>query len=139
MLNKKIGKNILSNLSKMPPWPFSKFEKSLIFWCLLKNENKISPKKKEIEIKIENKSSYSKKIINKKIKKLEIKVPDHVLFGLILGTIRGPLKNLPEKKANVSFVNERQIIKKNKYLSWTKILKLKYKIKNTVKEKKKFL
>ena len=66
-------------------------------------------------------------------------MPDHVFFGLILGTIRGPLKNLPEKKANVSLVNERLIIKKNKYLSWTKILKLKYKIKNTEKEKKRFL
>ena len=29
-------------------------------------------------------------------------VPDHVLFGLIFGKIRGPLKNLPEIYATVS-------------------------------------
>ena len=55
MLNRKIGKKILSNLSKKPPWPLSKFEKSFMFCCLLKYENKISPKKKETDTNKENK------------------------------------------------------------------------------------
>ena len=54
--NKKIGKKILSNLSKKPPWPFNNFEKSLRLRFLLKKEKKTSPKKKDNEtIKEKNK------------------------------------------------------------------------------------
>ena len=109
-MNKNIGKKILSNLSKIPPWPLSKLEKSLIFEDLLKNENKISPKKKEIETNIQNKISYWKYSIIKNVKRVDKEVPDHVFLGLILGIIKGPLKNFPLKKAIVSFINERIII-----------------------------
>tara|TARA_B100001287_G_C22238207_1_gene324655 strand:+ start:119 stop:226 length:108 start_codon:yes stop_codon:yes gene_type:complete len=34
--------------------------------------------------------------MNEVVTKIDITVPDHVLFGLILGAIRGPLKYLPK-------------------------------------------
>ena len=101
---------MLSNLSNIPPCPFNKFEKSLIFWDLLKNENKMSPRKNETETINENIKLYSKNNIIKKVIEEDINVPDHVLLGLIFGTIKGPLKNFPLKKARVSFMKERNII-----------------------------
>tara|TARA_B100001939_G_C16675014_1_gene501911 strand:- start:182 stop:373 length:192 start_codon:yes stop_codon:yes gene_type:complete len=59
-------------------------------------EKKISPKKRDIEkiidIKILKFIKYKKSVVHKK----DIEVPDQVLFGLILGKIRGPPKNLPK-------------------------------------------
>ena len=59
-------------------------------------EKKISPKKSDIEkiidIKILKFIKYNKKVVQKKDKE----VPDQVLFGLILGKISGPPKNLPK-------------------------------------------
>ena len=75
-----------------------------------------------MEVSKENKKLYSKKSSKKNVIKVEINVPDQVLLGLILGIIEGPLNNLPKKNANVSLVNERKIIKKNKNLSLSKIL-----------------
>ena len=36
------------------------------------------------------------KIKNRVVKKKDVKVPDHVLLGLIFGIIRGPRKDLPD-------------------------------------------
>ncbi len=60
-------------------------------------------------------------------------VPDHVLLGLIFGMIKGPLKYLPIKKADVSLTKDNKITRKNNSLSWSiKIvaMKKKFKIKN---------
>ena len=48
-----VKKNILSNLSKTPPWPFKIFEKSLRLLVLLKKEKKISPINNDIDNIIE--------------------------------------------------------------------------------------
>lgn len=50
-------------------------------------------------------------------KETEKNVPDHVLFGLKLGTITGPLSVFPKKKALVSLKKERNKTKNNKFLS----------------------
>ena len=74
-------------------------------------EKKISPKNRKIEIKAE-KNRLKFKIYRAKVDKIkEIKVPDHVFFGLILGKIKGPLILEPNKKATVSLKNEMPIIK----------------------------
>ena len=73
--------------------------------------------KKDMATIIENKILYCK--INKRNEEnaIEPRVPDHVLLGLIFGTIKGPLKYLPIKKADVSLINDNKIIKKNNSLS----------------------
>tara|TARA_B100000965_G_scaffold390015_1_gene396376 strand:- start:601 stop:1083 length:483 start_codon:yes stop_codon:yes gene_type:complete len=108
--------NILSNLSNIPPWLPKILEKSLALISLLMYEKYKSPKKKEDESNIENKILYSKykRIIND-IKKDNI-VPDQVFFGLIEGTIKGPLIKLPQIYAVVSLTKERIITKKNRFL-----------------------
>lgn len=70
----------------------------------------MSPRKNETETINENIKLYSKNNIIKKVIEEDINVPDHVLLGLIFGTIKGPLKNFPLKKARVSFMKERNII-----------------------------
>ena len=57
-------------------------------------------------------------------------VPDRVFFGLILGTINGPLKFLPAKNAVVSFMNDKITIMKNNFLlvNKTSYIKKKFKI-----------
>ena len=46
-----------------------------------------------IEIKILKFIKNNKNVVDKK----DIEVPDHVLFGLIFGKMRGPPMNLPKK------------------------------------------
>tara|TARA_B100000242_G_C42897184_1_gene416170 strand:+ start:575 stop:745 length:171 start_codon:yes stop_codon:yes gene_type:complete len=48
-----VKKNILSNLSKIPPCPFNKLEKSFKLNFLLIYEKKISPKNNDIDNKID--------------------------------------------------------------------------------------
>ena len=48
---------------------------------------------------------------NNVVDKKDIDVPDQVLFGLILGIIRGPRKNFPKTYATVSLKKD---IKNNK-------------------------
>ena len=74
-------------------------------------EKKISPKKRKIEINIEN-NKLKLRIKRARVdKKNETKVPDHVFLGLILGNIRGPLILDPIIYAVVSLKNEIHIIK----------------------------
>ena len=92
--------------------------------------------KKDMATIIENKILYCK--INKRNKEnaIEPRVPDHVLLGLIFGTIKGPLKYLPIKKADVSLINDNKIIKKNNSLSRSikmVAIKKKFKINNEKK------
>ena len=54
----------------------------------MKNENKMSPRKNETETINENIKLYSKNNIIKKVIEEDINVPDHVLLGLIFGTIK---------------------------------------------------
>ena len=61
--------------------------------------------------------------------KKEIDVPDQVFLGLMKGTINGPLKVLPAKKADVSFMNDKIIIMKNNFLLVNKISYIKKKFK----------
>ena len=89
-------KNVLSILSKIPPWPGIKFEKSLIKRFLLINEKYISPKKNEMEIKNDAISEKSKYKDKKNDNIIEDKVPDQVLFGLTFGVIKGPLIRFPK-------------------------------------------
>ena len=63
-------------------------------------------------------------------------VPDHVLLGLILGIIKGPLRYLPIKKADVSLTKDNKITRKNNSLSRSikmVAMKKKFKIKNEKK------
>lgn len=65
-------------------------------------------------------------------------VPDHVLLGLIFGMIKGPLKYLPIKKADVSLTKDNKITRKNNSLSRSiKIVAMKKKFKT--KNEKKYL
>ena len=74
-------------------------------------EKKISPKKNVAEIKKENnKLTLKNKIKIKREIKNEIKVPEIVFFGLIVGVIRGPLIIFPNIKALVSFMKLKIII-----------------------------
>ena len=45
------------------------------------------------------------------------RVPVQVLLGLTDFIIKGPFKSLPKKKADVSFINDNNNIRKNKFLS----------------------
>ena len=63
-------------------------------------------------------------------------VPDHVLLGLIFGMIKGPLKYLPIKNADVSLIKDNKITRKNNSLSRSikmVAMKKKFKIKNEKK------
>ncbi len=85
---------------------------------------------------IENIILYCK--INKKNDENTIEpiVPDHVLLGLIFGIIKGPLKYLPIKKADVSLTNDNRIARKNNSLSRSikmVAMKKKFKINNEKK------
>ena len=44
-------------------------------------------------------------------------MPDQVFFGLIFGSIKGPLKKFPKMYAEVSLMNDIKIIKKTIDLS----------------------
>ena len=88
--------NILSKRSSIPPWLLNKEEKSFIFKCLFIYEKNISPINKDIAKNIEIIKLKFKKYITVVVAKKDTKVPDHVLLGLILGTIVGPPRNLPE-------------------------------------------
>ena len=91
------NKNMLSKRSNIPPWPPSEAEKSLICKNRFTNEKKISPKNKLIAEIIDRRIlKFNNNKINDVAKK-EINVPDQVLFGLILGIINFPAKNLPER------------------------------------------
>ena len=110
-------KNILSNLSKIPPCPFKIFEKSFKLLILLIYEKKISPKNNDIDNKIEMNNGYSNKYNKVAVNRKDNIVPDQVFFGLIEGIINGPFIIFPNKYAKVSLKNETNIIKNNKSLS----------------------
>ena len=77
------GNIILSNLSKIPPCPGKRLEKSFNLFNLLICEKYASPKKNIEATKIDKNKLKSNinNIIDVKIN--EIPVPDHVLLGLM--------------------------------------------------------
>ena len=88
---------------------------------MLKNlfiyEKKISPVNNKIDKIIDIKILKFNKNKSELDKKKDTVVPDQVLFGLILGNIRGPPKYLPKIYAMVSLKKEIKKIKKNIFLS----------------------
>tara|TARA_B100000886_G_scaffold12544_1_gene8130 strand:+ start:4794 stop:5024 length:231 start_codon:yes stop_codon:yes gene_type:complete len=74
-------------------------------------EKKISPRNKKIEIHIDKKILKLKKNKRNVVAKKDIDVPDHVFLGLMLGTIRGPPRDLPKMYAIVSLKKDIRIIK----------------------------
>ena len=94
----------------MPPWPPKSDEKSFMFKCLLIYEKKISPRNKNNAIIAENIKLKFNKIRIIVVKRKEIVVPDHVLFGLIDGVMRGPPIFLPKRYAIVSLKKDTNII-----------------------------
>ncbi len=102
---------MLSIRSKIPPWLPNELEKSLIFKNLLIKEKKISPMNRKIDINSDKIKLIFNKNNTKVDKNIEITVPDHVLLGLILGIINGPLIFEPKIYATVSLKKEIPIIK----------------------------
>ena len=88
---------MLSNLSKIPPWEPSNWEKSLIFNLLFINEKYKSPKNKDDDKINEKIIPISKKNKTRNENRKDINVPDQVFFGLINGKINGPPIFLPAK------------------------------------------
>ena len=86
---------MLSNLSRIPPCPGKRLEKSFKLFNLLICEKYTSPKKNIEATKIDKNKLKSNinNIIDVKTK--EITVPDHVLLGLMWGIILGPFNKLP--------------------------------------------
>ena len=123
MLNIITKKNILSNLSNIPPWPLSKLEKSFKLFFLLTKEKNISPKNKDKDNKIAINKLISYWNNNKKVKENDNKVPDHVLLGLTDGIINGPFSDLPMIYAIVSLKNATNITKYKYSLSIRNIVK----------------
>ena len=68
--------------------------------------------------------------------KKENNVPDHVLFGLILGEINGPFMLEPATQAVVSLMNDIAIIKQIRFLSIVNKIEIKISIFNTKNIKK---
>ena len=85
--------------------------KSLLFLRIFLQKKNINRHKNKIDTNIETKILNSKYINRKVDKTNEHKVPDQVLFGLILGEIFGPFNNFPKRKAVLSLKKERAIIK----------------------------
>ena len=80
----------------------------MVYFLFTYEKNK-SPKNKEEAIKKHSRILNLKKYRKIQLIKKDDNVPDQVLFGLILGTINGPLSDFPTMYAIISFKKEMNI------------------------------